>query len=488
MTDEHASAARRRQAFALLATAQFAVVLDITIVNVALPSIETALGFSRPDLAWVVDAYLLTFGGFLLLGGRAADLLGRKRIFLTGLVTFGLASVACGLAETGWQLVAARAVQGLGGAMLSPAGLSLVAVTFQEETERNRAMGTWTAVSGAGGATGVVLGGVLTHALGWPWVFWVNAPLTLGAALLGIRLITDAGARRCVSAREFDVLGALTATAGLTLLIFGLVQAGEHGLGSSATLAALGAAAFLLVGFALTELRASTPLISFDVFRSGALCVANAMMVVFMAGVVATNFFVTLYAQQVIGYGPVGAGLSLLPLALGQVVFARIAARRLVRVGVLRTLLTGMGAAVLGYVWFSFLSPRGSFAADILGPAALVSVGGGFGFVVLIVLSVSGVEPRRAGLAGGLINMSQQVGGALGLALLASLATWWTAHEVHHGVAARQASTDGFRLGFLAAAALVTAGTIAATFTLRTRAERTRASTPDPPPETVSAP
>lgn len=459
---------RRRQAFALLATTQFVVVLDIMIVNVALPSIETSLGFSRESLAWVVDAYLVTFGGFLLLGGRAADLFGRKRVFLTGLVVFGVASVACGLAETSGQLVAARAVQGLGGAILSPAALSLVAVTFRQEAERNKAMGIWNAVAGAGGATGVVLGGVLTDGLGWEWVFWVNAPLTLGGALLGIKLITDPTVHRTAPLREFDVLGAVTATAGLSMLIFGLVQIGEHGLGSTRALVALVVAVVLLGAFVVTERRVPSPLVSFGVFRSRSLSAANGVMLMFAAGVVATNFFVTLYVQQVLGYGSIEAGLSFLPLALGQILFSQIASRLLARLGVLTVLLIGMGASTLGFGWFSLLSPDGSFAIDILGPAVLVSVGGGFGFVALIVLAVSGVEPRRAGLAGGLINMSQQIGGALGLAVLASLATWRTGRQVESGVAVRSALTDGFQFGFLAAAGLVLVGTIAATVALHT--------------------
>jgi EmrB/QacA subfamily drug resistance transporter len=470
MTDAaHTTERRRRRAFALLAMTQFVVVLDITIVNVALPSIETSLGFSRAGLAWVIDAYLLTFGGFLLLGGRAADLFGRKRVFLTGLAIFGLASVACGLAETGGQLVAARAVQGLGGAILSPAALSLVTVTFPREAERNRAMGIWGTVAGAGGATGVVLGGVLTAGLGWEWVFWVNTPLTLGGALLGLKLIIDTDVHRIASLREFDVLGAITATAGLSALIFGLMQIGEHGIGSTRALAAFAVAAVLLGAFVVTELRVPAPLVSFGIFRSRSLSAANIMMLIFIAGVVATNFFVTLYCQQVLGYGPVASGLSLLPLALGQILFSQIAPRVLARFGVLTVLLIGMGAAVLGFGWFSLVSPSGSFAFDVLGPAVLVSVGGGFGFVVLIVMAVSGVEPRQAGLAGGLINMSQQVGGALGLAVLASLATWRTAGQIEAGVAVPSALTDGFQLAFLVAAGLVLAGLTAATVVLRTR-------------------
>ena len=476
MTDVRTKPDRRRPMFALLAMAQFVVVLDITIVNVALPSIETSLHFSGEGLSWVVDAYMLTFGGFLLLGGRAADLFGRKRVFLSGLAVFGLASLACGLAETSGELVAARAVQGLGGAVLSPAALSLVAVTFPDDAERNKAMGIWNAVAGAGGASGVVLGGVLTDGLGWQWVFWVNAPLTLGGALLGIRLIPDARVQRTAPLREFDVLGAVGVTAGLSALIFGLVQTGEHGLASPRTLVAMVVAAVLLAGFVVVELRVPAPLVGFEILRSRSLATANGMMLIFTAGVVATNFFVTLYTQQVLGYDSVEAGLSFLPLALGQILFSQIASRRLARLGVLRVLLIGMTSSVLGFGWFSLVSPHGSFVADILGPAVLVSVGGGFGFVVLIVLAVSGVEPRRVGLAGGLISMSQQVGGALGLAVLTSLATSRTSARIADGTNVRSALTDGFRLGWLATAGLVLAATVAATLALRTHATAAKAA------------
>lgn len=457
----------RGPAFALLCVTQFVVVLDITIVTVALPSIETSLGFSRENLPWVVDAYLVAFGGFLLLGGRAADLFGRKRVFLTGLAVFGLASVACGLAGTAGQLVAARAVQGLGGALLSPAALSLVAVLFPEGAERNRAMGLWNAAAGAGGAAGVVLGGVILSGLGWEWVFWVNAPLTLGGAVLGVELVAETTAGESAPLREFDVPGAVAVTAGLSTLIFGLVQAGERGPGSARALAALAAAVLLLGAFVVVELRAPAPLVSFGLFRQRTLSAANAMMMVFVAGVVATNFFMTLYLQRVLGYGPVAAGLSFLPLALGQIVFSRLAVRLLPRLGEVRVLLIGMGCTVLGFAWFAVMSPDGSFAADVLGPAVLVSVGGGLGFVVLTVLAVAGVPPLLAGLAGGLITMSQQVGGALGLALLASAATWWTDRALAHGLAPAAALTGGFRLGFLIAAGLVLAGTIAAALTVR---------------------
>ncbi|WP_055525024.1 MFS transporter [Streptomyces graminilatus] len=472
-------AGRRRPTFALLAMAQFVVVLDITIVNVALPSVQTSLRFSGESLTWVVDAYMLTFGGFLLLGGRAADLFGQRRMFLVGLTVFGMASMACGLAATSGELVAARAVQGLGGALLSPASLSLVALTFQEDAERDRAMGIWNAVAGAGGATGVVLGGALTDSLGWPWVFWVNVPLTLGGALIGLVLITDVNhitdtpGRVVPRLREFDVLGSVAVTAGLSALILGLVRFGEHGPTSAVARVALVAAVVLLGVFVVVELRVPTPLVHFGMFRSRSLSTANGMILVFMAGVVATNFFVTLYAQRVLGYGSFEAGLSLLPLALGQILFSQLASRCLPRLGTLGVLLIGMGAAVLGFGWFSLASADGSFVTDVLGPAVLVSVGGGFGFVALIVLAVSGVDPRRAGLAGGLVNMSQQVGGALGLAVLASLAVWRTDRRIQDGAAVRTALTDGFRLGWLTTSGVVLAATLAATLALRGRGRET---------------
>lgn len=447
---------RRWYVLALLAMTQFVVILDITIVNIALPAIKDHLEFSEKGLPWVVDAYMLTFGGFLLMGGRAADLFGRKRIFLSGLVLFGLSSLACGLANNAGELITARAFQGLGGAILSPAALSLVAVTFTRDEERNKAMGIWGAVAGAGGATGVVLGGVLTDGPGWEWVFWVNVPFTLGGALIGTRLLVEHIDSSTVRKfREFDLLGAILVTAGLSALIYGLVQIGESGSGSAKAGIALGLAVLLLVAFVMTELRTPSPLVPFGIFRSRSLTAANVVMLAFAAGVVAMNFFVTLYLQQVLGYSALEAGLSFLPMALGQIVFSTLASKMLGKIGLPRVMLIGLVASAVALGWFALMRPDGSFLVDVLGPAVLLSVGGGFSFVAIVVSAISGVQPMEQGLAGGLINMSQQVGGALGLAVLSSLAAWRTDHLAGNGPISSTDLNNGFRLGLLVAAVLI---------------------------------
>ncbi|HEX5400921.1 MAG TPA: MFS transporter [Pseudonocardiaceae bacterium] len=465
MIDIQTEQRHRWRAMSLLAMTQFVVILDITIVNIALPTIKTSLGFNQADLQWVVDAYLLTFGGFLLLGGRAADLFGRRRVFMTGLALFGIASLACGLATTSGELIAARVVQGLGGALLSPAALSLVAVIFPEGAARNKAMGIWGAVAGAGGATGVVLGGILTNGPGWQWVFWVNVPFTLGGVLIAPLFLakrSGAGARG-----QFDLLGAITVTLGLTALIYGLVELSELGIGSGRVLIALAAAVVLLAAFGVVETRAGHPLVPFRIFKIRSASSANVTMLIFAAGVVAMSFFVTLYLQQVLHYSPVQAGLSFLPMACGQIIFSNVASKLIGKLGVLRLLLLGLTFSTLGFAWFSLVSANGSFLVNVLGPAVVLSAGGGFTIVGVIVAAVSGVPEQESGLAGGLINMSQQVGGAVGLAVLSAVATWRTTAVAAGATPNAVALTDGFRLGFAVAAVLTALAGVAAWLMLR---------------------
>ncbi|MEU1196166.1 MFS transporter [Streptomyces sp. NPDC005813] len=457
---------RRWGVFTLLAIAQFVVILDISVVNIALPSMQAPLGFTQDGLQWVVDAYMLTFGGFLLLGGRAADLFGRKRVFLLGLTLFGLASFACGFADTSGQLVAARAAQGLGGALMSPAALSLVVVTFPEERERNRAMALWGAVAAAGGAAGVVLGGVLTDAFGWEWVFWINVPLTLGGALVGVRLLTEA--ERSGNARHFDLLGAISVTAGLSALIYGFVRIGEHGWDGRAGVA-LAAAVVLLAVFVVTELNVPEPVVDFSIFRLRGLSAANVIMLMFSAGAVAMTFFVTIYVQRVLDYGPIAAGLCFLPIAVGQVITSQVVVGRLMgKLHIFTILVIGLGLTAVSFLWFAQLSTDGSFLRSILGPGLLLAVGSGFAFTALVVSSVSGVDPERSGIAGGMINMSQQIGGALGLAILASVANW-RSDRIADGPVDDSALTAGFRLGFLVAAAMIIVGALIGWLATRTR-------------------
>ena len=451
---------RRWLALGLLCGAQFVVILDASIVNVALPSIDSALGFSDENLQWVVSAYVLVFGGFLLLGGRAADLLGRRRVFMFGLVLFGLASLVGGLAESEGTLIAARAVQGLGGAIFSPAALSIITTTFPEGRERNKALGVWGAVAGAGGAVGVLLGGVLTDSLGWEWVFFVNTPVTIAFAALSPVLLDES--RADVEVRHFDALGAISVTAGLSLLVYGMVQAAQDGWGAASTLAAFGVSAALLVFFVVWELRSPAPLVPFRIFRLRNLTAANVTSILIGASLFSMFFFVTLYMQQVLGYSPLKAGLSYLPLSATIIISAGVASQLVTRLGAKPVLVGGMVLVAIGLFMFSGVSPDGSYLSDVL-PASLVAAAGlGFSFVPVTIASQSGVDKEDAGLASGLINTSQQIGGALGLAVLSTIATTRTedAMEAARGAqpALPEALTEGFQAAFAGGAIFALVG------------------------------
>ena len=469
MPDTRSAYERRWQALALLAATQFVVVLDAAIVNVALPSIGTALDFSQAHLQWVVNAYVLTFGGFLLLGGRAADLLGRRRMFMLGLVVFAFASLAGGLAQTDTQLIVARAVQGLGGAILAPAALSIVAATFVEGAERNKAMGVWGAVAGSGGAAGVLLGGVLTEWLGWEWVFWVNVPIALGAAFLAPRLIAES--RDANLERRYDVAGAVSVTAGLSILVYALVDAESAGWGSTQTIGLLALAVALLGAFVSIELHSQQPLVPFRIFRNRPLLAANLTMLVFVCALFAMFFFISLYMQQVLGFEPLETGLAYLPLSAGIIIAAGAASQMTTRFGVKPVLVPGLVLITLGLAWFSQISADGSFVADVLGPSVVCAVGAGMVFVPITIAAVAGVKEHESGLASGLINTSQQIGGAIGLAILATLANTRTDNIAGGAPPDAHALTEGFQLAFLGAAGFgLLATVIAVILTPRVRA------------------
>jgi EmrB/QacA subfamily drug resistance transporter len=451
---------KRWIALALLCVAQFVVVLDASIVNVALPTIGEALNFSESQLPWVVNAYVLTFGGFLLLGGRMADLLGRRRIFMGGLILFALASLAGGLATNSGQLIAARAVQGLGAAILSPAALSIVATTFRDGAERNRALGIWGAVAGSGGAAGVLLGGVLTEGLGWEWVLWVNVPIGIAAAAIAPSLIAET--RDEGGVRHFDVAGATTITLGLSALVFGLLDAERAGWGSAQTIGTLAASALLLAAFVAIERRSRAPLVPFSIFRIRTITGANIVGILVGASLFSMFFFISLYMQQVLGYSPIHAGLSYLPLAVSIIISAGVASQLVTKVGFKPILAIGMALIAAGLVWFSQISVHGSFLADILGPSLLAAVGLGFAFVPVTIAAVSGIEDREQGLASGLINTSQQVGGALGLAILAAVANSIIGSS-HDPVVL----TEGFQSAFLVGAGFAVLGLIATLLLIR---------------------
>ncbi len=465
MTDAKTAQDRRWVALILLCVAQFVVVLDASIVNVALPTIGSALDFTESNLPWVVNAYVLTFGGFLLLGGRMADLIGRRRVFIAGLILFALASLAGGLATNSGQLVAARAVQGLGAALLSPAALSIVTTTFRDGAERNKALGVWGAVAGSGGAAGVLLGGVLTDGLGWQWVLWVNVPIGLAAAFIAPRLLAES--RSSAASRHFDLAGAVSVTAGLSVLVYALVDANTQGWGSARTIGLLAASAVLLIGFVAIERRSAAPLVPFRIFRLRTLTGANVVGLLVGASLFSMFFFISLYMQQVLGYSAIHAGLSYLPLALTIIVAAGIASQLVTRIGFKPVLATGMAFIAAGLVWFSQVSAGGSFLADILGPSLLAAVGLGFSFVTTTIAAVSGVDEHEAGLASGLINTSQQIGGALGLATLAAISN--SVIGSSHDPATL---TDGFSDAFLAGAGFAVLGLVATLVLIRTRDSR----------------
>jgi EmrB/QacA subfamily drug resistance transporter len=455
-------------ALALLAMAQFVVVLDASIVNVALPTIGQDLEFAQDDLSWVVNAYTLFFGGFLLLGGRLADLLGRRRMFIAGMVLFALASLAGGLASSDVWLIAARAVQGLGAALVSPAALSIVTTTFREGAERNMALGVWGAVAGSGGAAGVLLGGVLTEYAGWEWVLFVNVPIGLAAALLAPRLLDES--RDESRSRAFDFGGAITVTGGLALLVYTLVDANSAGWTSAQTLG-LGAASLALLGaFVAIELRHRQPLIPFSVFRVRTLRGANIVGLLVAASLFSMFFFISLYLQQVLGYSALDAGLAYLPLAVLIVASAGVASQLVTRVGFKPTFILGLLLTAGALFWFSKMSaPGGSYVADVLFPSMLAAMGLGLSFVSMTIASVAGTRPDEAGLASGLINTSQQIGGALGLAILSSIATSTTSDAMAGGADRAVALTEGFQDAFLVGAAFAALGAVLAATLLSSR-------------------
>jgi EmrB/QacA subfamily drug resistance transporter len=477
-------------ALLLLAMTQFVIVIDAAIVNVALPSIGTHLHFSRDDLSWVVNAYTLTFGGFLLLGGRLADLLGRRRMFMSGLVLFSLASFAGGIAQSEPWLIAARAVQGLGAAIVSPAALSIITTTFAEGSERNRALGIWGAVAGAGGAAGVLLGGILTSALSWRWVLFVNVPIGIIAAMLAPRFLVESRAED--GANTFDLPGAVAVTAGLSLLVYAVVDAVNAGWGSTGTILRLAGAAMLLAAFVVIEIRQRHPLVPFSIFRLRTLRGANIVGLLIGMSLFSMFFFISLYLQDVLHFSPIKTGISYLPLAVGIIVSAGVASQLVTRLGFKLPLIAGLLLIAAGLLWFAQVpGVDGSYAADILGPSLLAAVGLGFSFVPVTIAAVSGTKPHEAGLASGLINTSQQVGGALGLAILATIANSRTQSLFHEGVHTTSvALTKGYDRAFLIGAGFAIVGAILATVLISSRDSRMHAEAAqegDPAPATAAA-
>src|SRR6187200_2153497 len=416
---------RKWLALALLCAVQFMVILDIAIVNVALPSIQVDLGFSEQNLQWVISAYALVFGGFLLLGGRAADLLGRRRVFLVGIVVFTLASLVAGLAWSEASLIGARAFQGLGAAIISPAALSILSTTFTEGRERNIALGVWGAVGGFGAAAGVLLGGVLTETLSWSWIFFVNVPVGVAAFFLAPRLLDES---HDTSVKSFDALGAVLVTGGLVALVYAITQSGTYGWGSARTIGVIAASVALLAAFGWWERRQAEPLMRFGILRTKTVAGAN-----------------------------VG----------GLILWSAVAAQLVNRIGVKPVLVTGMVALTSGLVYFTQVPVHGTYLRDLLPGFLLVGVGLGFSFVPISIAALAGVHPGEAGLASGLFNTTQQIGGALGIAVLSTIATSRTSHALAHGTALPPALVHGFTGAFVVGAAIAAVGIVAALTLIR---------------------
>jgi EmrB/QacA subfamily drug resistance transporter len=454
----------------LVCLAQYMVILDVSIVNVALPAIRGDLGFSTTGLQWVVNAYTLTFAGFLMLGGRASDLLGRRRVFLGGTALFVAASLTCALAASQGVLLGARALQGVGAAIISPASLAIITTSFTEGRDRNRALGVWGAMAGLGGSSGVLLGGVLTQGVGWPAIFLINVPIGLIVVLLGPRLVPEG--RAAAAGRHFDAAGAVLVTAGLTALVYGIVRTDTLSWGAPGVLAPLALGIVLLAGFVLVEGKLSAdPLMPLRIFRMPRLRSANLVVILLYSGFFAMWFFLSLYLQQVHHYGALETGLAFLPMTLTIVAASSFAPRLVARFGIRNVLTAGMVSASAGLALLTGLEPGSSYAAPFLPAGLLAAAGLGFSLVPATIAAVQGVPAAESGLASGVLNTSRLVGGALGLAVLTTLATSVTDSRLAAGVGTLQAHTDGYRLAFAVGAFLCLLGAIAAATLMGRRAE-----------------
>jgi EmrB/QacA subfamily drug resistance transporter len=451
----------------IVCLAQFMVVLDATVVNIALPSIQHGLDFSDADLQWVVNAYTLVFGGFLLLGGRAADLLGRKRLFLAGVVLFTAASLLNGLAQSSSMLIAGRALQGLGGALVSPAALSILMTSFPGTQERTKALGVWSAIVAGGAAAGLLLGGVLTDLLSWEWVFFVNVPVGILAVVAALRFVPESRDEK--AHRAFDLAGAVTVTGGLIVLVYAIVKAQSLGWGSTRTVAMLAAAGVLLVAFVAIERRSAAPLIRLNIFRTRTLTAANLAMMLVASGMFSMFFFASLYVQELMGYSPLRAGLAFLPVTSGIMIGAGIAQVAIRRFGPRPVPVVGLLLATFGMVWLTALPVDGSYVSDLLAGLFPMSLGMGLTFVPVTLLATAGVPAEDSGLASGLLNTSQQVGGALGLAILSTLAANHTTSLLASGTARPLALLNGWHVAFTGGAVVLALAALTLVVLLRRR-------------------
>jgi EmrB/QacA subfamily drug resistance transporter len=453
---------RRWSALALIVTAQFMVILDVAIVNVALPSIKTDLHFSQANLQWVISAYAILFGGALLLGGRLADILGRRRLFVSGLALFAVSSLACGLAWSEGSLIAFRAVQGLGGALLAPAALSLLMTTFAEGRERNLALGIYGAASGSGAAAGVLLGGVLTSYLSWSWIFFINVPVGIAAIALAPVLLRES--RADLGHRHFDIPGAVSITGGLMLLVYALTRATTHGWSAASTIGLLTGAVALVLAFVAIELRSPRPLLPLRIFRLRTLAAANGAMAIIGAVAFSEFFLLTLYLQNILGFSAVQSGAAFSAFAISVVVMSNVAQMVVGRIGVGRTLAAGLVTSAISVAFLTRLPVDGHYFWDLFPWFVLGGAGMGFSFVPVTIASLTGVERSDAGVASGLVNTSRQIGGAIGIAAISTIAATSTSHYLRsHAAASSSIALDhGFQTALYVLTGLLLLGALIA--------------------------
>jgi EmrB/QacA subfamily drug resistance transporter len=456
---------RRWKALILVCAAIFVVVLDIAIVNVALPSIGRDLDFAGENLQWVITAYALTYGGFLLLGGRAADLLGRRFIFMGGMALFTVASLVCGLSTSDEMLIIARGVQGLGAATVGPAALSIVSTTFTEGSERNKALGAWGAVAGSGAAAGVLFGGILTKYLGWEWIFYVNIPV--GVLVLVLTPIYVRESRREDVVHDYDPLGALTVTSGLIALVYAISEAPDVGWATFRTIGLLVASGLLLGFFLLWEWREKAPLMPLGIFRIRLLSAANFVAFLQAGGMFGSFLLLTLYMQQVLQLSVLQTGLAFLATAGTSVAFAAPAQALSTRIGVKPVLLIGLSLLVAGSLWYTQIDVEGSYPVDLLPGFLAVGIGLPFSFIPITIAALAGVSEHDAGLASGLLSTSQQVGGAIGTAVLSTVAFTHAETLLERGGRPDEAFTSGFQWGFWIGAGIWSAALISAVLLIR---------------------
>src|SRR5215471_725492 len=462
---------RKWLALALIVTAQFMVVLDVAIVNVALPSIKVDLHFSQESLQWVITAYAIMFGGFLMLGGRLADVLGRRRLFIAGLALFTVSSLLDGLAWSEASLIVFRSLQGLGAAMLSPAALSILTTTFTEGKERNTALGIWGAASGSGGAAGVLLGGALTSGLNWSWIFFINVPVGIVVMALTPVLLRESKAN--LAHRHFDFAGAASITGGLMLLVYAMTRAAQHGWGTAETIVLLSVSALLLVTFVIVEMRSKAPLLPLRIFRLRTLSASNASGLL-MGGAIFSQFFLlTLYMQQVLHYSALKTGVAYIGLTLTIIVFSVVAQAAATRFGIRPVLPLGLLLSTVALLWFARLPVHGHYFSDLFPPFIISGLGLALAFVPMSIGALTGVRERDAGIASGLINTTQQIGGAIGVAVATTVATTFTTRfvDAHPGSGSFSpaALTHGFQIDFYVLAGMAAAGALIAAVMLESK-------------------